>query len=63
MKTAFKQALSEHQASLDAKAGPHRSTGGAKQTQVNLKVGSRILAKTVIDVLEDNYSIKLSPTT
>ena len=63
LKTAFKQALSEHQASLDAKAGPRGGTAGAKQMQVNLKVRERELAKTVIDILEDNYSIKLSPTT
>ena len=59
MKAAFKQALSEHQASLDGKTRKVNT----KQMQVNLKVRERVLAKTVIDVLEDNYSIKLSPTT
>ena len=54
LKPAFKQALSEHQASLDAKAGPRDGTAGAKQMQVNLKVRERELAKTVIDILEDN---------
>ena len=61
MKTAFKQALTEHQASLDAKGPARGKKGAAKQMQVNLKVRERELAKTVIDILEDNYSIKLSP--